>query len=110
MIKASVLAQVVKDVAAGYPDHQPETVGCRYFDEFGTPSCIVGHALARLGVEPDPFLDDGELNYETPVDELCDFVENDSHWSMEWLKCVQWWQDRGYLWSQAVEKSKRWDK
>lgn len=105
MIKASFLARAVEAVALEQPDTTAEA--CVYFR--GTdPCCVVGHGMARLGVDPRPFLLDGDLNTQTPVDELpeWDVLEGDSLSAMMFLRDMQKYQDNGYSFGESYDKSR----
>ena len=50
--------EVVRENPNGYGDaRHPKSNGCYYFNADGTPSCLIGHALAKCGVEPFEFDD-----------------------------------------------------
>jgi hypothetical protein len=94
------LVDALREVAAGRPDYAYEPPGdgveCLYVHN-GAPSCLVGHALHRLGV---PL---GALYVIKPSDELIPqlFIEvgadvNVAVWN------VQTAQDNGAPWGEAI--------
>lgn len=106
-ISTSELEAEVRAVAAEHPDFVYEMPlidgvnnGCVYFDEDGSPSCLIGQGLARLGFNAEDFSHDG--NNGMAIDDLL------SHWNLaslsesRWLSDVQMIQDDGENWSYAV--------
>ena len=65
--------EVVRENPNGYGDaRHPKSNGCYYFNADGTPSCIIGHALAKCGVEPFEF--DDFKNYMVIANHILDTV------------------------------------
>ena len=63
--------EVVREYPNAYGDAvHPTSGGCYYFNADGTPSCIIGHALAKCGVEPFEF--DDFKNYESVASHILD--------------------------------------
>ena len=61
--------EVVREYPNAYGDAvHPTSGGCYYFRQDGTPSCIIGHAIAKCGVEPFGF--DSPQNYDSAADEV----------------------------------------
>lgn len=120
-ITASELKAEVIRVAAEKPDYvyalkdPKNSTSCTYQRD-GEPSCIVGHALHRLGVSPD-LLVEFDTTYELGMSVgdlfenfpqiLDDEVEDPDEWTeegpVEFLTRVQIGQDSGIAWGQAVK-------
>ena len=107
MIKVSELWAEVKKVAAEQPEYvYPEEV-CQY-QHGGKPSCIVGHALHRLGVPMGALeaLDDAQDGGGVPAHgipkEFPDLVEADSESALFALSEAQEAQDNRLPWGEAV--------
>lgn len=107
MIKVSDLWAEVKKVAAEKPDYVYPEQYCQY-QHGGKPSCIVGHALHRLGVpvESLKFFDEknsggGVLAWGLP-NEFPDLIEMDSEASLFALSEAQEAQDNRVPWGEAV--------
>ena len=92
---------------AGY-DHQPE---CSYLGavqgEEGGKACIVGQALARLGVSRDDLLAVEGRGASAAILEQLGERQYRGIWSEQeqWLNMVQSHQDYGDTWSGAVESA-----
>lgn len=107
MIKVSDLWAEVKKVAAEQPDYVYERIEgkCRY--EFaGEPSCLVGHALFRLGVPAELV---AEFNDYGPIEQVISahsevFGEySDMEFNyLSLLIAAQDGQDDQYPWGAAV--------
>lgn len=94
------LVDNIRDLAEKFPDKTSE---CVYFNNDGTPSCIVGHALSSLGIHAIPewantltFL---HLTNDGVLDEV-DYTEDEGY--VKWVECVQANQDLRETWSKAV--------
>jgi hypothetical protein len=105
------LASGVRAVARDYPTYKYEAAQadmCAYFNPGTTKdtyaaSCIVGHALHRLGVT---YGDIEEYNLSTQINELLDVFmlpENRDAVSDKFLLSVQNNQDLGMAWGRCVE-------
>ena len=112
MIKVSDLWAEVKKVAAEQPDYVYERPadGCAY-EVDGKPSCLVGHAMFRLGMPLDLIR---RCNSEGPIeyvlDEFCgEFEESgdDGRAYRTLLGLTQGAQDSGKPWGKAVSESER---
>lgn len=111
-ITASTVLQNVLALAAEQPNTQ---ASCVYFNDDGTPCCIVGSALARAGLSAKPFLEDDDLNQWTDAyclfayhgDELglasIDEDDEDGVAAMNRLKVIQGKQDSGSPWGEAAQ-------
>jgi hypothetical protein len=113
-IKASQIKEAVIEIANEKPDYiYPEDLrnsGCRYAVD-GKPSCIVGHALAKVGIDIGVIetLDiDGGIPAHYLSSKLPEFIEdNDEEGSMAFLQEVQSSQDNGSPWGEAVKGALR---
>lgn len=105
------LADKVREVAQDYPDNVYKAEhddSCVYFnigqDGYYSASCIVGHALHRLGVK----LEDIEEFNNGTVNELFEVymprVNRDTA-TDKWLTTVQDYQDFQMPWGQCVKKA-----
>jgi hypothetical protein len=99
-LNAADVVQTVREIAAERPDHSD--AGCVYFHSNGHPSCIVGHALYRLGVR---LRDLSVNNNGDTIDELAPFTWDEG--DVAWLFSVQEYQDRLVPWGAAVEHADR---
>lgn len=83
--------------------------GCRYFENDGSPSCIVGHLLAKRGVTYDALLTlkfGAEMNESTSASGLVgarviDLDPSQADLLREFLVDVQALQDMGVAWGKA---------
>lgn len=96
MITLSEAQERVRALAAEQPH---KTASCQYFDrETGAPCCIVGHAFAdelrEAGVDADPYLN-------TKIVPLLGGLFDQA--AKNWLHAVQYSQDQGIPWGEAVE-------
>lgn len=107
-IKASAILETVKVLAAEKPD---TTTGCNYFTgDDNTPCCIVGHAMSRLGYQPNT-VDTHEwedFNKYTNVYSLFTYgIEgfdlDIDYVILEKLRQVQEAQDTGSTWGEAIK-------
>lgn len=108
-ITASALAEAVVEVANERPDHVYETANtdvCLYQVD-GQPSCIVGHALARLGAPAELLrtLDSEELTIGSAFVDV-EALERDDKDEAEFLHRVQNAQDIGVPWGEAVRRAR----
>ena len=107
MIKVSDLWAEVKKVAAEQPDYVYSEEPCQYQHD-GKPSCIVGHALHRLGVPIEALeaLDDAQEGGGVPASGLPSYlpilVEEGSRSALIALGEAQEAQDDGIPWGEAV--------
>lgn len=115
-IDADKLIQAVRGLAAErpdfvYPANPLDNAGpaCYYTTEDGTPDCIIGCAMDRIG-QPLPAQDRVGFNeckllddavYSTPWERALDT----SLEKFRWLSRVQQSQDAGYSWSEAVRQA-----
>ena len=112
VIKVSDLWAEVKKVAAEQPDYVYEKPadGCAY-EVDGKPSCLVGHAMFRLGMPLDLIRRcDSEGPIEHVLDEVCgEFDESgdDRGVYRTLLGWTQGAQDSGKPWGEAVSESER---
>ena len=107
VIKVSDLWAEVKKVAAEQPDYVYQEPLCRYQID-GKPSCIIGHALHRLGVSVDTLamLDGGEQGDGVHAVNLPSYipilVEEGSRSELVALGEAQEAQDDRIPWGEAV--------
>ena len=103
-ITAEQFAHAFREVVREYPNAygdavHPTSGGCYYFRQDGTPSCVIGHALAKCGVEPFGF--HARNNYESAADTVLDILgvyEVDVRWA---AAAAQDTQDAGATWQNA---------
>ena len=85
---------------------------CLYFQN-GKPGCIIGQALAKLGVDNETLqkYDDNPGGDGTGIDDILNRFEDDFLWDSDYLKNqeivdtlnhIQTEQDRGSTWGQAI--------
>ena len=110
MIKVSDLWAEVKKVAAEQPDKVYEKPGdtCAYeFD--GKPSCLVGHAMFRLGVPLDVIrLCDNHGAIEHALDEVPTEFDESGDEERVYRALLGWAQgaqDSGKPWGEAVAEA-----
>jgi hypothetical protein len=114
-IAAEKLIQAVREIAAERPDFvypaQSRSDGptCYYTTEDGSPDCIIGHAMARIGqaLPAQRRRDWNEchlLNYSVREGGW-PYVLNTTQENLLWLGWVQHYQDSGYTWAAAVESA-----
>ena len=107
MIKVSDLWAEVKRIATERPDYVypvDELGGCRY-EADNAPSCIVGYALNRLGVEVGQLrdFDDGGGCYAENLPQFWpEIFEIDSESALRRVGAVQNAQDSEYPWGAAA--------
>jgi hypothetical protein len=99
----------IEDFAAdGVTDLDPmceQKLGCVYFEDTATPSCIVGHLAFDLGFD----LDDVEpWNEDTGVQSLIDCLFEPRGFKFTeaaalFLEKIQYHQDRGLSWGNAYD-------
>ena len=75
MLEDQKIVDAIREVASSAPEYiykSPDQIirNCRYFDYGGNPSCLIGHALAKCGVEPFEF--DDFKNYESVASHILD--------------------------------------
>lgn len=105
------IAREVRAVAAERPDfeYQPRVQDglkyCELFSPDGSPSCIVGHALARLGIDRAIWLDHSERSgcggedIAGVADALALTGRQFAH---DWLYHVQQDQDEQIAWGECI--------
>lgn len=102
-IKASFLLGVVLDIAKKYPQGRYtkpcgsyNCCNCRgvVVDGPDTPGCIVGQALQKLGI----IIDMGGISHLVDIG----LIEIDSRAAFEFLSEIQFRQDGGHRWEEAV--------
>jgi hypothetical protein len=108
----ALLAEVVAEVGEDhvYPDYGG-FAGCKYFSDSGQPLCIVGHVLAKLGVDPalvnQPahYSDSISLN-GVGIDSVCrqlgSLLPNFTPDAIAVLSAAQRVQDDGKTWGEAL--------
>ena len=109
------LVAAVRQIALADPDHiyqypddredEDDVGSCVYFAPDGTPSCVVGHGMARLGVTADD-LEPGDNRQ--PVNYLLDvtpgaLADNGPGPALLWLQKMQYKQDAEEPWGVGVE-------
>ena len=91
---------IVRRLAAEHPDRH--TI-CRYTNEDSTePVCIIGHAVHELGVPLGSLAE----NQSMPTCDALSLVKSSvlpSIQELDWLSTVQFEQDNGASWSEAVQ-------
>ena len=99
-----LLTRAVEEKGADYvyPRSVDEALGCAYFEDDGTPSCIVGHVLAYKGVTLETLpLPDFDNNASVWALQRSGFLEADDRAS-EALRRAQGRQDGGGDWGEAL--------
>ena len=93
--------QAMHDVVQGNEDfvYAPVVEGedCVYFDKEGNPSCLIGHALAKCGVEP--------FDQDRPIQDNAYYVLPRYGISAKVTKAAQMAQqaqDHGETWQEAL--------
>ena len=108
-VKVSELWAEVLKVAQEQPEHvyeKGEFGRCNY-ERNGEPSCIVGHAMHRLGVSTfdlREFDASGDSAIEDIIEANQDLFDRDDKLSMELLIDAQNSQDQGLPWGLAVSQ------
>ena len=92
----------IRKVAAEQPDHVYHNVDgkCVYATQDKKPSCIVGHAFIRLGIDPARLTNE-HLDIFTSIEE--DFVEGATDKKVHWVQRVQDNQDSLACWGMSVD-------
>lgn len=112
MIKTSDLWSEIIEVARENPDHIYDRgpggdKNCVYQRE-RKPSCIVGHALHRLGL-PIHDLEEFDLHEDSGIGEIIDVHEDlfdvDDVEAVGYIVITQNHQDTGWTWGDAVGRS-----
>lgn len=110
-----VAERVIKDleeIVKGREDYIYERAGnsCFYFNDDNTPSCLVGHYLAKLGLDPEVL--QGVMNTEEIVSQR--IIERLMNAGIEFtpnairvLDRAQLHQDCGGTWGSALMEAKR---
>lgn len=109
-IKVSALWDEVVKVAKEQPDHiydrgMSGQGGCSY-QKGGEPSCIVGHALVRLGMPVEELMefdDTGDSGIGCIVSSNDDLFEIDDEKALWGVEKAQSNQDNGVPWGMAVK-------
>lgn len=109
-VKVSELWAEVLKVAQEQPEHVYERgeVGKCNYERNGQPSCIVGHAMHRLGVsvlDLREFDASGDSAVEDIIGTNQDLFDKDDELGMELLIQAQDSQDRGVPWGQSVSQN-----
>lgn len=108
-VKVSELWAEVLKVAQEQPEHvyeRGEAGKCNY-ERNGQPSCIVGHAMHRLGVsvlDLREFDAAGDSAIQDIIETNPDMFDDDDNLGMELLAGVQGSQDQGVPWGLAVSQ------
>lgn len=120
-IASKDVIKAVHDIANERPEHVYTSAEshmrdhiCRYADG-DEPSCLIGHALHRLGVPVETLQKFDSINLQAGevVLFLRDIFEgwldnaNSSSVEIDYLEYLQAWQDAGDPWAVAVEKAQR---
>lgn len=108
MIPFSEVISRIRKLADEHPDR---VVGCDYFNEDGTPCCIVGNVISELGgvrYGSSAVNAAGEkIVYEGTRSDLVHWkllgVESPSNTERDWVYSVQKEQDNESTWRQAVD-------
>lgn len=93
-----LLTRAVEEMGAEYV--YPDPGHCRYFNDDGTPSCLVGHVLAYKGVAAVTFAD--RIDNETTVDGLRSWMLTADDRTARALRAAQAKQDSGEDWGTAL--------
>lgn len=94
-------ATAVRAVAAGRPDHVQAS--CRYV-QGDVPHCLIGHALAQLGVPLSDLADaDTRMELNTAMDLMREVLPDVPLRTRLWANAVQRHADVGATWGQAVQ-------
>ena len=105
LTKARAL-ELMREVVAEYGENYVyPTVGgvCRYVDDGGSPSCLVGHVLHRFGVP----LKDIERHEDSDAATVARILTNATPRAQDVLREAQGHQDRGSLWGVALREAER---
>ena len=111
-VKVSELWAEVLKVAQEQPEHVYERgeVGKCNYERNGQPSCIVGHAMHRLGVSTFD-LREFDAAEDSAIGDIImmnpDMFDKDDKLGMELVIEAQDNQDQGVPWGQAVAKGDR---
>lgn len=115
-IASKDVIKAVHDIAKERPEHvyiPAEDYMCRYADG-DEPSCLIGHALHRLGVPVETLqkfdsinLQGGDVLFIKDIFEGWLDNANSSLVEIDYLQYVQSWQDAGDPWAVAVEKAQQ---
>jgi hypothetical protein len=117
-IDVDKLIQAVRDTAAENPDfvytqHPEGSITCLYTLEDGTPDCIIGRAMARIGQPLPPQNPAGGNECTLLNNGVCTWgrYEEDPLYGdrnkLNWLATVQGNQDGGFTWEYAVQEADR---
>jgi hypothetical protein len=104
--KAKIQLRRIVD-AKGEDYVYPRQEACVYFEKDGSPSCIIGHELAKHGITRDDLLvEDIDYNDENSVEQLVEagFIKTDPA-TREFLLEVQAFQDAGAPWGVALSEA-----
>ena len=114
MIKVSDLWAEVKEVAAENPDFVYRSIGGKcVYESDGEPSCLVGHALFRLGVPASQVASFNEcgaigLVIDANASVFGEMRADADEWEYrELLAMAQAYQDGQLPWGQAVAHAER---
>lgn len=101
------LVQEVRAVASELPDHiGKDPVVCLYVRQ-GRPSCLIGHALFRMGLIEAGFeyTDLNSEGIETLAEKWFELDSDQDYATLRWLSEVQVQQDNGLRWADAVREA-----
>ncbi|AER47959.1 hypothetical protein SEA_JUICYJAY_115 [Mycobacterium phage JuicyJay] len=96
------LINEIRMVAAGNPDYvyRDDNPSCEYV-RGGSPSCLVGHGLWRLGLIDAEF-ETNRLNVEVFDHLWAELGLEMDEEEVDWVQMVQERQDAGRTWGEAV--------
>lgn len=107
------LKEIVAEYGAGYVYQKPQPIDtCQYTNPDGSPSCLVGHVIARVNPEAFATIAATEYDYDSPTGAIEAAVEGiEINFNVELgfdqetialLGVVQNAQDRGTAWGDAL--------
>jgi hypothetical protein len=82
-------------------DYKLNNVVCKYFDQNGCPSCIVGHVLDKAGLKIANGSAENTTRFQTLGIAKDNFTEN----AIRLLRIAQLRQDAGSTWGAAVKEA-----
>lgn len=108
-LKSRLLVTAVRQLAADCPDCKyirPAIGSCSYSKgqcTNGSVGCIIGQALAALGIDVSALDTNGVMNARTVLTRLGGFDDA----AIEWADGVQGKQDNGATWVEAIKFADR---
>ena len=98
------LRDIQQEIVKLADEHPNNTANCEYFNMTGHPVCIVGHAVSRLGGNPDKFRHPSINSACFRVNRVREAagVEDVDLNIIHWIDVVQSVQDEGKTWAEAV--------